>query len=330
MIKSAVVGFGFMGRTHALNILRNSNFELAALADSNPALFKGKEELNSGNIMTGSLNREQIADIPKYSSLEQCLDNKDIEAVFICLHTGLHYEMTMKALSRGKHVFLEKPFCLNISQAQEMVDLAAAQHKLLMIGHVVRFMKPYTILKQLIESNKHGAPQFVYLSRFCGLPAWGEWKEKHVSEKSGGALFDLVIHDIDFASSAFGIPDEIKSSCFPGKMTSHDYVSALWSYSGKNIHVRIEGGNTFHSDFPFQAGYIAKFENASLMYNSLKGNVIHIADDNGYREIHFDEFPDGYYDEIEYFAGCIRNNLTPDKCSPESSLESIKLCYRHI
>lgn len=330
MIKSAVVGFGFMGRTHALNILRNRNFELVALADSNPALFTGKEGLNSGNIMTGNLSREQIADIPKYSSFEQCLDNKDIEAVFICLHTGLHYEMTMKALSHGKHVFLEKPFCLNISQAQEMVDLAAAQGKLLMIGHVVRFMKPYSILKQRIESNEHGAPQFVYLSRFCGLPAWGEWKEKHVSEKSGGALFDLVIHDIDFASSAFGIPDEIKSNCFPGKMTSHDYVSALWSYNGKNIHVRIEGGNTFHSDFPFQAGYIAKFENASLMYNSLKGNVIHIADDSGYREIHFDESPDGYYDEIEYFAECIKNNLAPEKCSPESSLESIKLCYRHI
>ena len=142
----------------------------------------------------------------KYSNLDDCLQSEDIDAVNICVHTNLHYEMTKKALLRGKHVFLEKPFCLDIKQAEELINLAEEKKKILMVGHVVRFMPPYRKLKQWIDSKEFGELKFLSLSRFCGLPGWGQWKEKSISGTSGGALFDLVIHDIDFANYVLGIP----------------------------------------------------------------------------------------------------------------------------
>lgn len=330
MIKAAVVGFGFMGKTHAMNILKNKDFKLKAIVDSDPGLFTGELNSNSGNIRTGDLNSGQISDVKKYADLDLCLRNEDLDAVFICVHTGMHYSLAIKALSYDKHLFIEKPFCLDIAQAEEIIRLAGEKGKMLMAGHVVRFMQPYVRLKQMIDSGEFGEIEFLYLTRFCGIPSWGQWKDKNVTEKSGGALFDLAIHDIDFAGFALGIPDEIQSTCFPGIISSHDYVSATWTYKDKNTKVRIESGNTFHSHFPFQAGYIAKFERASVVYNTMKGNIIQVAGNDGLKELTPEEAADGYYDEIDYFAGCINKNIIPEKCTPSSSLESVKLCYRHI
>jgi predicted dehydrogenase len=199
-----------------------------------------------------------------------------------------------------------------------------------MVGHVVRFMPPYQQLKKWIDSGEFGRLKFLSLSRFCGLPSWGQWKDRNVRELSGGALFDLVIHDIDFANYAAGLPSGIEATSLPGPYTKHDYVSAMWNYGNSDLHVKIEGGFTFHSSFPFQASYMAAFEEASILYTTCKGDKIQIADQTGLREIPAGDGADGYYNEIEYFANCLTKNSEPLECSPESSLEAIELCYKHI
>ena len=206
MNRVAVVGFGFMGITHALNILRNPDLKLKAIVDINPDLIEKNLKSGIGNFSTGSIDSAELAGISKYSSLEECLRSEELDAVNICTHVNLHYEMTKTALLNDKHVFLEKPFCLNIKQAEELVNLAAKRNKILMVGHVVRFMPPYQQLKKWIDTREFGKLKFLSLSRFCGLPSWGQWKEKNVKELSGGALFDLVIHDIDFANYVVGMP----------------------------------------------------------------------------------------------------------------------------
>jgi predicted dehydrogenase len=330
MKNAAVVGFGFMGMTHARNIIRHKDLNLAAIVDSNAALFSMESTVKSGNIQTGDFSVRDSGSAVKYTDFDKCLDSEDIDAVIICVHTGLHYEMTMKSLSRNKHVFVEKPFCLDIGQAQEMTDLARRKGRVLMVGQVVRFMKPYIILKKWIDSGEFGNLKFLHLSRFCGVPGWGQWKEGKIAEASGGALFDLVIHDIDFVNYLFGSPDEIRSVTLPGKLSNHDYISAHWNYRTKGIDVRIEGGNIFHSSFPFQAGYMAGFEKASIHYSTSCGDKIRVSDDNEVREVSAGDAGTGYFDEMDYFSECIENNRLPEKCMPESALESIKLCYKHI
>lgn len=330
MKRIAVVGFGFMGMTHALNILKNADLLLVAIVDKNPEMIEKNLLARGGNFSTGNINTEVLKNIRKYSNFDDCLEHEEIDAVHICVHTDLHYEMTKKALMHNKHVFLEKPFCLDIKQAEELISLADLKKKILMIGHVVRFMSPYQKLKQWIDSKELGELKFLYLSRFSGIPAWGQWKEKQVTGTSGGALFDLVIHDIDFASYILGLPSEIKCNYLPGGLSKHDYISAMWGYPDKNLNVKIEGGNTFHSNFPFQAGYMAQFEKASILYNSFRGDIIQITDDNSIREVPAGDAGEGYYNEIAYFVQCMKNNTQPTECMPESSLQTIRLCYNHL
>jgi len=330
MNKVAVVGFGFMGITHALNILKNPDLCLKAIVDIDPDMIGEKLKSGIGNIATGTIDPAVINGISKYSNLLDCLKSEDIDVVNICTHVNMHYQMAKYALQNGKHVFLEKPFCLDPVQAEELVNLSHQKNRILMVGHVVRFMPPYRQLKNWIDSNEFGTLQFLSLSRFCGLPSWGQWKDKNVRELSGGALFDLSIHDIDFANYAVGKPDVIKCNYLPGPYTGHDYISAMWGYANSSVHVKIEGGFTFHSNFPFQASYMARFEKASLLYTTARPDIVQVADDSSVTEVPAGDGTDGYYNEISYFAECLTNNVQPAECSPESSLEAIKLCHNHI
>jgi predicted dehydrogenase len=330
MKKVAVVGFGFMGITHTLNILKNPDLILKAIVDINPELIERNLKSGIGNFSTGSIENDEIEGISKYSSLDECLRSEDLDAVNICTHVNLHYEMAKTALLHDKHVFLEKPFCLNIKQCEELITLAEKRKKILMVGHVVRFMPPYLKLKQWIDSGEFGKLKFLSLSRFCGLPSWGQWKDKNVKELSGGALFDLVIHDIDYANYILGMPSDIKCNFLRGEYTGHDYISAMWSYKNSDQHVKIEGGFTFHSKFPFQASFMAQFGKASILYTTLHGESIQIADNDSVREIPAGDGSDGYFNEIDYFTECIKNTHQPEACSPLSSLQAIQLCYKHI
>ncbi len=235
------------------------------------------------------------------------------------------------ALEAGTHVFLEKPFCLDVNEGKQLIELARANDKILMIGHVVRFMPAYKTLKKWIDSEEFGKLEFLSLSRFTGVPAWGQWKDKQKDfGSSGGALFDLVIHDIDFAQWVCGVPETISANYLPGKLSKHDYISAFWKYNNSNMQVKIEGGNTFHAAFPFQAGFSARFENASVLFSPKDVENITVATDTTTKQVPAGDPNEGFADELNYFISCVAENKQPVKCTPESALESIQLSYRHI
>lgn len=329
-IKIAVVGFGFMGITHTMNILKNPDLELVAIVDKNPENIRKNLSAQVGNFSTGVITEKEISNFKIYSSFEDCIADEHLDACVIAVHTNFHFSLTKLALEAGINVFLEKPFCLEISEGVKLIELARSKQLLLMVGHVVRFMPPYLKLKNWIDSGEFGRLKFLSLTRFSGLPVWGQWKEKQQDfGSSGGALFDLVIHDIDFVQWALGNPDSIESTCLPGKLSKHDYLNAFWKYNS-GINVKIEGGNTFHTAFPFQAGYSANFENASVLYSSNNSENIIVATDTETKNVTAGDAMDGYSGEIDYFIQCLINHEEPIKCMPESALQSIKLGYKHM
>lgn len=226
---------------------------------------------------------------------------------------------------------VEKPFCLDTGQGEELVALAKEKNRVLMVAHVVRFMPPYQKLKGWIDERKYGKLKFLSLSRFSGAPGWGQWKEKQAAfGSSGGALFDLAVHDIDFAFHVLGRPEKINSHTLPGMLSKHDYVNATWEYPGNVVTVKIEGGNIFHAEFPFQAGFMAQFDHASVCYSTLRPDFIYLSDNNKTEKIPAGDLGEGYTNEIAYFSECMENNSRPVDCLPESSLGAIKICYSHI
>lgn len=329
MINIAVIGFGFMGITHALNIQKNKKLNLRAIITRDVTGIATKLSQQLGNFSSGEVDAKAILQVPVYKTLRECLRHEKIDAVQICVHTDLHYEMATEAIENNLHVFLEKPITLRLEEAKLLIAFARQQKVKLMVGHVVRFMPAYRKLKEWIDTKEFGALEFISLTRFSGLPSWGQWKEKQEDfGSSGGALFDLVIHDIDFLNYALGIPEKIESVFYPGSLSMHDYIIAHWNY--KDVKAKIEGGNTFHASFPFQAGYMARFRNASVTYTSQMPQFIQVCTDEKVSQVYAGAPNDGFYNEIDYFADCIANNTEALTCSPESSLETIQLCYNHI
>jgi len=327
----AVVGFGFMGMTHSINILKNNDLSLVAIVDKDLDGIEDKLSSDSGNFSIGNIDSEVLASIHKYRNLDDCINNEELDAVHICVHTDLHFDLAKKALSAGLNVFLEKPMTLDINQGEELIEIANEKGLNFIVGHVLRFMSPYQKLKKWIDEETYGKLRFLSMSRFSGVPLWGQWKEKQKSfGSSGGALFDLLIHDIDFVNYLFGTPDKIESSYLPGALSEHDYISAFWSYDNKDLKVKFEGGNTFHSNFPFQAGYMANFEDASVLYTTLKPDIIQVSDNEEIKEVLAEDGGDGFYNEIDYFYQCLSQNSKPEKCMPESALETIRICYQHL
>lgn len=329
MINVAVIGFGFMGITHALNIQKNKKLKLQAIITRNVGNIASKLNGKIGNFSSGEIDAEAIRQTPAYTSLQECLKYEKIDAVQICVHSNLHYEMAREAIENGLHVFLEKPMCLKVEEGKLLINYARQKKVKFMVGHVVRFMPAYRKLKDWIDTKAFGPLSFISLTRFTGQASWGQWKDKQMEfGSSGGALFDLVIHDIDFLNYTLGLPEKIQAVCRPGLRSMHDYVTAHWHYT--DLDAKIEGGNIFHSGFPFQAGYMARFANASVMYTSLQAEFIRVCTNEKTDLIPAGDANQGFYDEIDYFAACIENDTEPVDCMPESSLQSIQLCYDHI
>jgi predicted dehydrogenase len=329
MHKFAIVGFGFMGVTHARSILNHPSAQLVAIVDLDPE--KALENLGqeAGNLDTGALKMEDVLEIHTYTSFEKCIAEEKPDACILAVHTDLHYPMALKALEAGIHVLVEKPLVLDPAEGKMLIELASEKDLLLMVGHVVRFMPPYLKLKQWIESGEFGKLNWLSMNRFTGLPAWGQWVEKQQDFGiTGGALFDLVIHDIDFVQWVLGMPDAIEATVLPGKLSSNDYVNAFWKYNS-GTEVKIEGGNRFHHQFPFEAGFTASFERASIRYSSSQEHIT-ISSDTENLQVPAGDPMEGYAEELGYFMECLDEKIKPEKCLPESALESIHICYEHL
>jgi predicted dehydrogenase len=301
--------------------------ELATVVDNRPDSFNQV----SGNIDTGEIPREILTGISKYNNVETCFAKETLDAVYVCVHTLSHYEIAMKALKEGLHVFIEKPFVLKTAEGEALVTEAKNRNLKLSVGHVVRYMPAYVKLHELYREQAYGKLKYISMTRFSGVPNWGEWSRlREDFGSSGGGLFDLVIHDIDFLQYMLGMPDRIESCSVPGVLSNHDYVCARWYYSHHDAFVKVEGGLTFHGKLPFEAAFKASFEDASVVWSSLHGREMKVADNETFYTLPLGDANEGYFAEGEKFAASVISKDSSAACTAESALDTVKLCYKHI
>ena len=316
MRKAAVIGFGFMGVVHAKNILANEKLELCAIVDNRDDIFKGIE--NTGNHGDLNLPLEELRQVPVFKTLKECVDRVQPETVVICVPLFLHHEMAKEALNLGLDVLLEKPFCPEVDQCRELIELAKEKNRILMVAHCIRFAPEWEFLAECVKDKRYGELILFSTSRAAGEPTWGVWRDEKIRKTCGGALMDLLIHDIDFANYCLGGMEAVKLN-----LNADEYWELELRYKSNPAKVSIKGG-FLHRNTPFASEYIATFEQSSIRFSSLQPGTIHIGTDSGAESIKVSG--DMYANELEYFTGCIENRIQPEKCSPEASLKTIKIC----
>jgi predicted dehydrogenase len=299
-MRLALVGFGFMGRVHRDAIATLPGVELA-----------------------GVVTRDQSkldAAVRCYRDLAEALEDPQVDAVDVCLPTDLHEAAAIDALRGGKHVLVEKPMALNGAACARMIEEARQRGRILMVAQVLRFMPAYIALASELRGE---TPKAAAFRRRCAKPDWGEWLGDQ--KRSGGGVFDLLIHDVDLALHLFGAPEAISATGFG------DWISARLFYRG-GLAVDITGG-WLHPSFPFAMEYTVVTDRATLDYHSSSGRVWSYAAKRPPQDVTLGVVlngPDGYAAEIAYFAECVRNRAEPVRCRPEESAAAVRLTLAMI
>ncbi len=167
-VRMGVIGCGRMGRNHC-----------RVFANLAPTRLIGVYDTNLLAAQSVASQYEAHA----YASVDALLDQ--VQAVSIATPTPQHYELAMHCLERGLHVFVEKPICETVAQAEALTAAAEASGLVVQVGHIERFNPAYTELKHVLDDMQLAAVNFRRLSAFSG------------SNTDVDVVLDLMIHDLD-------------------------------------------------------------------------------------------------------------------------------------
>ena len=260
-VRVGIIGLGAMGRTHLLAYeaarATGSPCVITAVCDRSPERLAGRVSA-SGNIDTGA--REQIFDPNTVFATDNSSDllrRTDVDLVSICTRTDTHVALAMEALRQGKHVLVEKPIGLTAASVAPLVPGAAAARRLCMPAMCMRFWPAWTWLLEAVQQSRYGRVVSATFSRLASPPAWSQaFYSNHAL--SGGALFDLHIHDADFVRALLGDPTSVVST---GDL---DHVTTLYRYGASGPkHVVAEGGWNHTSGFAFRMRFVVVMEHAT-------------------------------------------------------------------
>ena len=180
MVTLGQVGLGYWGP----NLLRNFNglaqARVKACCDLDEAALRRVGGQYPGMTIT--------------TDYGELLSDPEIEAVIVTAPTPAHYELAKAALLTGRHVFVEKPIVLAVSEAEDLAALAEARGRVLMVGHLLMYHPAVARLKQMVDGGELGEVYYLYASRLN----LGQVR------RSENAMWSLAPHDISVALHLLG------------------------------------------------------------------------------------------------------------------------------
>ena len=191
-LKVGLLGFGYASATfHAPLIASTPGLQLAAIASSRPS--------------------DVLATWPHVSVMAtpaELLAQPDIDLVVVATPNATHAPLAAQALVAGKHVVVDKPFTLNLSEAQDLIALAQSHNRLLSVFHNRRWDSDFLSIRDLLAQGFLGRITHFesHFDRFRPLVRH-RWRES--AQAGGGLWFDLGPHLVDQALQLFGAPQSL-------------------------------------------------------------------------------------------------------------------------
>lgn len=204
-MRTAVVGVGYLGTFHA------QKYKAIADAGKSNCEFVGVCDLNADQAQKLAVSLS----VKSFSKVQDLVGH--VDAVTIATITPTHYELTKFFLENGIHVNVEKPICLKVSEAQELVELARKKSLVLCVGHSERFNPAF---QELLKKKNN--PSYVEFNRYAPFKLRG-------SDVS--VLHDLMIHDLDLMLTLDSSPYKLVSAS-GGKIVTktYDWCSASFQF----------------------------------------------------------------------------------------------------
>ena len=200
-VKVGVCGTGFVANIHTDALSHCSQAETVAVYSRNRA--RGKKFA-------------QERGIPKvYTDYEKMISDPEIDLVVLGIPNDLHCEFTVKASEMKKHIFVEKPLCLTLEEADKMISACKKNKVQLFYGENLCFAPKYVRLKELIDEGALGKPFYIRHreSHFGPHSRWF-WD---IERSGGGAFMDMGCHGIEFARWLLNKPKVKRVLCSLGR-----------------------------------------------------------------------------------------------------------------
>jgi predicted dehydrogenase len=213
MIKVAVIGIGKMGLSHLSMVRAHPDVELVGVCDSAAYILDvlGK--------YTG---------LRTFTDYQRMLETVEADAVLIATPTASHVGLVREALTRGLHVFCEKPLSLSAAESSELAGIAGAAGLVTQVGYHNHFVGAFQEVKRLLDLGAIGEVTHVLAESYgpVVLKAKGStWRSKR--ESGGGCLYDYAAHPLDLLSWYFGEPTSVGgtvlASVFSGETDDEAY-----------------------------------------------------------------------------------------------------------
>ena len=219
-VRVGLVGYGFASKTfHAPLIAGTSEMELAAVSSS-----------DATKVHADWPAMQVVADP------QALFDDPTIQVIVIPTPNDTHFPLAKAALNAGKHVVVDKPVTVTLSQARELDALAKAKGLLLSVFHNRRWDSDFLTLKTLLAEGSLGEVRYLesHFDRFRP-EVRQRWRE--MKGAGSGIWFDLGPHVIDQALQLFGKPIAINvdmAELRPGAQTT-DYFHAVLTYPQRRV-----------------------------------------------------------------------------------------------
>ena len=304
-VSVGLIGYGYWGPNLARNLHQLQESRFSVCCDQDPARLE--------------LARQAYPYIHTTGVLEDLWDDPELAAVVVATPARSHYEIVRSALEAGKHVLAEKPLTTDRRQAEELVDLAGRQGRVLMVGHTFEYNPAVWKMKELLDRGELGDVYYAYSTRV----------NLGRLQRDLNALWSIVPHDVSILIYLFqAMPEEVSARGgtyldsgiedvvfvdlqFPGGVVAH--IHASWLDPSKVRRMTLVGSKkmVLYDDVSSE-GKIRVYDKGVLRIgNGQIFGEFHYKVHSGDIWIPRIETSEPLRNECVHFLGCVLEGTTP-------------------
>lgn len=304
-LKIGIIGAGFIAGVHAALLAGDDRVEVSFIHD------------------VVDENAEQLArkvNATVVNSAEEVIDRADV--VYITTPNTKHVELSLAAISAGKHIFCEKPLATNVADAKRVQSAAANSDAVFQVGHNRRFAPVYATLKQMLESTHKPHSAHIKMNRGELLkPVWtGD------PAVTGGFLYETTIHMFDMVRFLFGELESLYAIGSKHEYNEVDDFSVLFNFRS-GLHATMASSADASWLFPFERVEVF-CHHATVVTREMESLTCSTNLEGHYTEQSMQQLPReekwGYKQEDRAFIDSIQNR-TPPPVNATDGLKSVEL-----
>lgn len=255
-LRFGIIGTGWISESHVESLKKMADIEIVAGAD----LIAGKAEK--------FFKKYGLTNVRCYTDHKSMLECEELDAVCVCTYNSTHKECTIDSLKKGINVLLEKPMCITIEEATEIIQAEKQSGKLLSIGFQPRMDDNMKMIKKIVQSGELGKIYYIQTGggRRRGIP-----NSTFIEKKTAGigALGDIGCYSLDMVLNAINYPKPLTVSGY-----TSNFFGTNPKYNNPTDAARFDVDDFAAAFIRLEGGIILDFRIAWAMHIDTPGDTI--------------------------------------------------------